>query len=109
MNENRFRMLPLLILWICALATAQNPTGTVRGIVQDSTGARIASARVSIRLATSSSPRNDASDDRGEFHIDDLAPGAYSISVAARGFANATAKLSVEVSVTRDIEVTLKP
>ena len=47
--------------------------------------------------------------DRGEFRIEGLLPGSYRVTVTAKGFADATADVDVEVSVVRDIAVTLKP
>ena len=53
--------------------------------------------------------RQAASEDRGEFRIDDLLPGSYLITVSATGFAPAEAHISIAVSSIRDVTVTLKP
>src|SRR5271155_5726530 len=99
----------LTLLLFATLLHAQNPGGTLRGIVQDLTGARVASATIAVRLRGSSLTRSVASDDRGEFRLDDLKPGIYDVSVAAHGFADATADLQIVVSVIRDVTVTMKP
>jgi hypothetical protein len=99
----------LTLLLFATLLHAQNPGGTLRGIVQDLTGARLASATIAVRLQGSSLNRSIASDDRGEFRLDDLKPGIYDVSVAAHGFADATADLQIVVSVIRDVTVTMKP
>jgi hypothetical protein len=99
----------LTLLLFATLLHAQNPGGTLRGIVQDLTGARVASATIAVRLQGSSLTRSIASDDRGEFRLDDLKPGIYDVSVAAHGFADATADLQIVVSVIRDVTVTMKP
>ena len=99
----------LTLLLFATLLHAQNPGGTLRGIVQDLTGARVASATIAVRLRGASLTRSIASDDRGEFRLDDLKPGIYDVSVVAHGFADATADLQIVVSVIRDVTVTMKP
>ena len=88
---------------------AQNPRGSLRGTVQDSSGARIPAASIVVEAADSSVRREAASEDRGEFRIDDLLPGPYRVTVSAKGFAPAEADVSVIVASVREVTVTLKP
>jgi hypothetical protein len=88
---------------------AQNPRGSLRGTVQDGTGARVASAQVVVRAVVSSQAREATSDDRGEFRLDDLLPGVYGVRVTASGFALAQSDVSIRIGSVRDITVTLKP
>jgi len=87
---------------------AQNPRGSLRGTVQDATGARIPAARILVRSLDSAVERVAASEDRGEFRIDDLLPGAYHVTVNAAGFAEAQAEVSIAVSSVREVTVALK-
>ena len=87
---------------------AQNPRGSLRGTVQDATGARVPSATVTVRSIDSSLQRNATSEDRGEFRVDDLLPGPYRVTVSAAGFASAQANVSIAVSSVREVTVTLK-
>jgi hypothetical protein len=77
--------------------------------VQDPGGARVASAKIVIQAVDSAIEREAASEDRGEFRVDDLLPGAYRITVTAAGFSQAQADVSIPVSSVRDVTVTLKP
>ncbi len=88
---------------------AQNPRGTLRGVVQDASGARVPSAKIFIRAAESALQREIASDSRGEFRIDDLQPGTYRVKVQANGFAEANSNVKIAVSSVQEITVTLKP
>ncbi len=99
----------LFLLFLLATAQAQNPRGSLRGTVQDATGARIPSAKIVLQAADSSLRREAASEDRGEFRLDDLLPGPYRMTVSATGFAPAQADVAVAVSLVRDVTVTLKP
>jgi hypothetical protein len=88
---------------------AQNPRGSLRGAVQDATGARIAFAKIVVESADASLRRESQSEDRGEFRINDLPAGDYRVAVNAKGFREAQADVSVEVSSVREVAVTLEP
>lgn len=92
-----------------AAMLAQNSSGSVRGTVQDSRGNRVASATVSVHLLSTSQTRTTASDQRGEFRIDGLAPGIWDATVSASGFADAVSTIQIEVSSIRGVVVTMKP
>ena len=97
------------IFLAAAALCAQTPSGSLRGVIEDSHGDRIPSAAISVRLHASSIVRNASSDAQGNFRMDGLAPGLYIVNVAAYGFANATADVSVQTSSIRDIVVTMNP
>jgi hypothetical protein len=87
---------------------AQNSRGSLRGVVQDATGARIPSAKIVVQAAGFSLRREAQSEERGDFRVDDLLPGRYHLTVSAAGFAQAEADVSVAVTEVRDVTVTLK-
>ncbi|WP_353063695.1 carboxypeptidase regulatory-like domain-containing protein [Tunturibacter psychrotolerans] len=88
---------------------AQNSSGSIRGVVLDSTKARIAGAAIEVTRPSSTQTRSVTANDQGEFRIENLAPGEWQVSVEAHGFARAAADVSVAVSTVRDIVVTLRP
>jgi hypothetical protein len=96
------------VIFLAATVYAQNSRGSLRGTVQDTSGARVASARVVVQLAGSSVQR-EAESVGGEFRLDDLLPGSYRVTITATGFASAEAEVGVAVANVRDITVTLKP
>ncbi len=81
----------------------------MRGVVQDSSGARLAHAKVVARAHGSAFERQVTADDRGEFRLLDLLPGDYRLTVSAPGFAEAHADVELIVSSVRDYTITLKP
>jgi hypothetical protein len=101
--------LALFAILLTPALHAQNPRGSLRGTVQDSTGGRIPSARIVAQLSGSSAQREAISEDRGEFRLDDLLPGTYRINVSAAGFAPAQADVVIAVATVRDVTVTMKP
>src|SRR5271168_4470191 len=100
-------LLGLMLLRPFALL-AQNPHGSLRGTVQDSSGGRIASAKIVVQAEESTLRREAACNDRGEFRIDDLLPGDYQVTVSANGFADAKSQVNATVSTVRELTVTLK-
>src|ERR1700730_3550928 len=101
----------LLLAFIAAtpLLLAQNPRGSVRGVVQDASGGRIEGAKIIVTSDDLSMERETKSSDRGEFRVDDLLPGEYRVRVEASAFAPAASRLEVQVSSGRDMNVTLRP
>src|SRR5215472_12561975 len=106
------RLAELVFSTVLALSPAtlhaQNPRGSLRGVVQDASGARVPGARIVVQAADSSLQREVLSDDTGEFRIDELQPDLYRVRVQAKGFAEASADVKVAVSSVREITVTLK-
>jgi hypothetical protein len=107
----RFRTLLgiFVILFAASLTQAQNTRGTLRGTVQDPSGARIPSAKIVVDAADLAFNREGASNNRGEFRIDDLPIATYHIIVSANGFADAVSDVQVLLSSVREIMVTLNP
>jgi hypothetical protein len=99
----------IFLLVSTSLLLAQNPRGSLRGTVQDATGARVPSAKIVVHSIASSIERGATGETNGEFRLDDLLPGVYRVSVTAPGFAPAEAEVAVAVSEVRDLAVTLKP
>jgi len=100
----------MLLCWtIAPIAMAQNQNGTLRGEVQDASGARVTAAKVSVTSIASGLSREVDANQRGEFRIEGLLPGAYNVTVSAQGFSQANADVTVVVSMVRDVSVTLKP
>src|SRR5260370_18483325 len=88
-------VLTLFALLLAATLNAQNVRGSLRGTVQDVSGARISSAKIVAQLSASSVRREATSEDRGEFRLDDLQPGNYRITITTAGFAPAQAAVVV--------------
>jgi hypothetical protein len=110
-NTLRYRAaLTLLCFAILSLSIhAQNPSGSLRGVVQDPSGGRITSATISVQTDGSSFKREVTTDAHGEFRLNELLPGTYHIVVSAPGFTEASAEVAAVVSSVRDVAVTLKP
>ncbi len=105
----RIYVLLSTIVSLSPLVHAQNSNGSLRGEVEDVTAARVVGAQVVVQAAGSSISRAVTTNGRGEFRLDGLLPGPYTVVVTARRFATATANVDVAVSVVRDLNVILRP
>ena len=91
------------------LIFAQTSTGSLRGVVQDASGACLAHAQIVARARGAAFERQVTTDDRGEFRLLDLVPGDYRLTVSAPGFTEAHADVELIVSSVRDYTITMKP
>ena len=89
--------------------SAQNSRGTLRGTVQDVSGGRISSAKIVVHTPESALQREATSDARGEFRMDDLAPGTYQVVVTANGFTQVSSDVKIFISSVQEVAVVLKP
>jgi len=87
----------------CQFTPAQKFRGSLRGIVQDVSQARVPSATVVLRAAESSIEVQATANEQGEFRVDNLAPGTYHLLVNAKGFAEVLSDVTIMVSSVRDI------
>src|SRR5581483_3314775 len=107
----RFALSALIpALWmIPSLSLAQDFGGSLAGTVSDPSGGRIPFAAIVLRAFESSIARQASTNSRGEFRFDDLLPGAYNITVDARGFARAESPVTIVVASVRHVAVTMNP
>ena len=99
----------MICFLIPSMASAQTSGGSLRGVVQDSAGARLPRAKIVAHEKGSAFEREAVSDDRGEFRLIDLLPGDYQLTVSAPGFSEVSADVELIVSSVRDYTITLHP
>ena len=80
-----FIFLAILALFSASPAFAQQ-TGSISGVVQDSLGAVIVGATVTV-VSSDAKEKTATSNQRGEFSVSGLAPGKYTVKVIAPNFA----------------------
>jgi hypothetical protein len=97
--------LPLaLCLWMTKTVQAQSTFGTIRGIVQDATGASVPGTDVVVHSIQENTDHTAKTDDAGEFGVENLKPGAYRISVHHDGFSDAQVP-SVDLSARQELRL----
>ena len=99
----------VLSLLLVGFAVGQTPTGTIKGTVQDSQGAAVPGAAISLVSSSTGLTKQATSDSSGRFEVPFLTPGAYAVSVEAKGFRVAKREnVVVEISVTVPLEFILQ-
>jgi hypothetical protein len=83
-------------------------TGTIRGVVDDAAGARVAGASVVVRVIAKGWTRRTATNDEGSFSVPLLEPGEYLVRVEAAGMAPAEQAVKVEVGGVIELTVKLR-
>ncbi len=88
MNPQTLRLFRVLAGFLAAaiLVMAQAPTGGIRGIVSDATGAAIPGAAVRLENKQAGLARSTNADATGEYVFAALMPGQYEVRATAPGF-----------------------
>src|SRR5215469_13855779 len=86
------KFLCALICMLClSLAVyAQETTAGVQGTVKDQQGAVVPNATVTVSSSALIGKRSATTDSAGNYHMEQLPPGVYTITVNAAGFAPTT-------------------
>src|SRR6478752_2182310 len=88
-----------LLLAFSSLLLAQLSSGTFYGSIEDPSGGLLAGARIEIRQEKTGFVRQTSTDATGLYHVPDLAPGIYSVTVARAGFRTSVAThVSLEIN-----------
>src|SRR5271170_1680772 len=115
--RNSFRFLGYITLTcVCAFlaqgrnAFAQVDQGSITGVVQDSTGAVVPNARVTLLNTDVGLSLETTADGSGLYTFSPVRIGHYSVSVTAPGFSTTTQQnLTVNVSQNLRVNIELKP
>ena len=93
-----------LLLMVAAIPLpAQVTSGTIVGVVSDSTGAVIPNASVTLVHQATKDTRQTRTNDRGEFNVPFVRIGQYSISAETQGFRTQT-QTGIAVQVDQTVQ-----
>ncbi len=88
--------------------SAQQPTGTITGVVTDPSGAIVAGANVTIIHKASQFTVQLATSGAGAYHAPGLLPGLYEVRVESKGFKRTVIEIIVEVGRVSPADVRLE-
>ncbi len=105
----RLFLYSVIFLFVSQFAFAQGAsTGDLRVSVKDPKGNAVNNATVTVRDVAKGLERAGSSDGQGGYSVRQLAPGTYSVTVDAAGFAKATAtSVAITVGELAELPVTL--
>lgn len=97
-----------LLALLAPIANAQNTYGSITGSVQDSSGAALADAQVTLTNMGTAEKRTQQTGSDGLYSFVNLIPGEYRIDVEKQGFKHFTrSNVSVEVNQANKIDALL--
>jgi hypothetical protein len=113
-------LLTLMLFFGSGIARAQSTAGSVRGVVQDKTGALVPGSRITLHSNDENTDRVVIADASGTFLLENVKPGKFSLQAQHDGFADThltgiilnprqDLRLNVEIAVaeqTTTVEVT---
>jgi hypothetical protein len=92
---HRLKLLVSAVLLLTASAAFANVYGAIRGVVHDPQHRPIQNAMVMLRAKSSDWAKSVTTDINGEFQLNAVPLGDYSVSVASQGFAQTTQDVTV--------------
>ncbi len=99
----------LVLLLFSAVATAQQGTSSVRGVVTDPQGNVVAGATVTLINPATTASRTTTTSDGGVYAFESVSPGDYRLEVEAKGFKKAaTTNIHALVSKAVPVDVQLE-
>jgi Carboxypeptidase regulatory-like domain/TonB-dependent Receptor Plug Domain len=100
----QFLLLVLMAVCLLGQSYAQQTTGSIRGVVTDSSGAALASAPVIVTNTATGSVHNAVTTGDGSYSVVDLPDGVYQVEVKVANFKSSITK-NVVVHVATDTTV----
>src|SRR5271165_6179701 len=106
----RFCLIPssllaaLLVTVLTGGLGAQTGRGIIAGSVKDTAGAVLQGAQVQVEPSTATAVSNNV----GEFIVNSLPPGSYTVNVSYVGFASLSTKVEVKAGQTARVDAVLK-
>lgn len=88
-------------------AQSQGSTGSITGVVSDSTGAVVPNATVTLTSKATNASQTTTTSGDGIYRFVLLQPGRYSVKTSAQSFAEQTIEVEVQVGRTTDANFTL--
>ena len=95
------------LLLFSTVALAQF-TASIQGVVQDPSGAGLAGARVNLVNNATHVTTTTTGDASGNYHFGSLAPGSYSVTAEASGFAKSQVDVTLLTEQNLSVPITLK-
>jgi hypothetical protein len=105
-----FAVLCALALAPAAAAAQTAATGTIEGVVMDTTGAVVPGATVVVKNIETNLAREVTTDEAGRYRAAALQPGIYEVTVTLAGFeAQPLGNVQVLVGQTQPVDVRMRP
>jgi hypothetical protein len=102
----KFAIIAVFVISMCLLAQAQVATGSIHGQVTDPSGAAVVDATVEVVTPTGQT-LSTKTNHQGIYELKNLAPGTYSVTVAASGFQNSASGITLDPGQSQKVDIAL--
>ena len=100
----------IFLAWgIISASLLAQTSGGLQGTVTKSSGAAVPDVRLSVRSLRTGETRNVATNQRGFYAALELSPGRYELTASRPGFSALTVTITVEIGLTRTVNLVLQP
>jgi hypothetical protein len=109
MKSTNLRLLGLVVLALaaCVCGFAQSVSGDLAGTIYDASGAAVPNATVTAKNDATGVEATIKSTATGEYHLGNLLPGTYTVTVTAAGFTKAQVR-SVAIDLNKNTTTNIK-
>ena len=107
MKFSNILMVTALLLAATLAAFGQSETGSVAGIVRDSSGAVVAGAQVTVTSVGTAATRSATTDSTGAYTVTNLPPSLYELKVSSSGFGDYKQRFTVTPAGHSSLDATL--
>lgn len=97
-------LLAVLLSLFCIIAAAASENGTVSGTVKDPSGAALVGAQIVLQPTSTTV----ASNAQGNFLIQNVSPGTYTVTISGVGFSNSVSTIVVHAGQNTLLDATMK-
>src|SRR6266851_5069995 len=105
----RMKALLAFLLSLCGVSAYAQFKASIQGTVMDPQGNAVPAAKVTVANEATSVTRDTVTSGEGFYRVSELPPGAYTVTVEASGFKQATSKgIVVEAEQPRGLDITLQ-
>lgn len=99
-----------LLIPCAATALAQGAAGQLSGTIADPAGARLAGATVTVTSSDTSLQRETVTNENGDFTVQLLPPGQYTVKITSQGFKSAVLeRVVINITQTTTLNLSLEP
>src|SRR5262245_27609191 len=98
----------ILMACLAAFAHAQAPTGEIAGRVQDSSGALVPGASISLRNLATGATRDGTTNREGGYGFGALAAGSYEMQAGSPGFRTSSLRVDVATGAVTTVDIRLE-
>lgn len=107
LRESRWVLLLFLVLASMVSSAVAQFSGSIQGVITDSSGAVMPAAQVTLLSLDKAVTRIATSDGSGVYRFPSLAPGNYRLTATAQGFSKGETTVVLSTNETRDVSLTL--